>query len=260
MSFYVFLPLYAAAMAAWSRRGNGSSRRRLRGELVGIAGLFAVSQAYKAVVYAAPQRAQTGAGTWLPAQLDLFAMGMALALLSVWWSGQRGEPAVLRSRFMPVAAWVCALGFFSVVSTHAGLPRVPLWPATLAQIDARQLLYGAFAICLLLPAVFGPQEHSRVRAFLRSRPVVWVGIVSYGVYLWHETWLTVVLRWWHRPLFTTPFLPVTFIVLALTLVVAGASYRLVERPLQQLGRTPRPRLRHKEAPVAATAPVAAVEG
>jgi peptidoglycan/LPS O-acetylase OafA/YrhL len=243
VSFYLFLPLYALGLAAWSgRRGRqGGPGDRLRCEILGLVGLFALSQLYKVAVYAEPSRPQTGAGTWLPAQLDLFAFGMALAVASAWWSEHGEEPAVLGSRLMPAAAWIGALGTFWLVSTHAGLPRLPLYQATFAQAEDRQLLYGLFALFLLLPAVFGPQERGPVRALLRWRPIVWTGLVSYGIYLWHEAWVTEMLRWLHRPLFTVSFVGLTVGVLALTLVTAAASYVLVERPSQRLGRLPRPR-------------------
>ena len=38
-----------------------------------------------------------------------------------------------------------------------------------------------------------------VRAFLRWRPVAYTGLVSYGVYLWHEGWLDKWLIWANRP-------------------------------------------------------------
>jgi peptidoglycan/LPS O-acetylase OafA/YrhL len=100
----------------------------------------------------------------------------------------------------------------------------------------RQALYVAFALLLLIPAVFGPQDQSPVRRLLRSRPMVAIGLVSYGIYLWHETFITEVLRWIHRPLFTTSFLTLTLAAGALALLTAGASYLLIEQPFQRLGR------------------------
>ena len=83
---------------------------------------------------------------------------------------------------------------------------------------------------------------------LRSRPLVATGIVSYGIYLWHETWMLEVLKWVHRPLFTTSFLTLTLDVAVLSGVTATASYVLIEQPFQRLSRRRRP------DPAAATSP------
>ena len=111
----------------------------------------------------------------------------------------------------------------------------------------RQLLYGAFAFFLLIPAVFGPQDRGLIRRVLRSRPAVASGVVSYGIYLWHETWMLKILDWLHRPLFTTSFLKLTLRVTVLAVGSAALSYVLVEQPFQRLGR-------RRPAPPAPTGP------
>jgi peptidoglycan/LPS O-acetylase OafA/YrhL len=234
MSFYLFLPLYAWGVARWVRRRPPAAR--LRCELLGLVGLVVVSLAWKAIVFANPPGQQTGAAMWLPAQLDQFAVGMGLAVVSVWWSEHRTEPALLRGRWLPVVSWLFALCAFWAVSTQAGLPLSPVWTATFGQIMVRQSLYIAFALFLLIPAIFGPQDQSPVGRLLRSRPLVGIGLLSYGIYLWHEIFITEVLRWTHEPLFKTPFLTLTLAVGALALVAALASYVLVEQPFQRLGR------------------------
>ncbi len=235
MSFYLFLPLYAAAVSALARRG----RDRARTEVIGLGVLVVVSEVWKVVVFAHRSGQQTGAGTWLPAQLDLFAAGMLFALASVWWSGTRREPEILHRAWVPGASWAAALVCFWVVSTRIGLPRVPVYQSSLAQAIGRQLLYGAFAFFLLIPAVFGPQDRGLIRRALRSRPAVALGVVSYGIYLWHETWMLKILAWLHRPLFTTSFVKLTVGVAALAILSAAASYLLVEQPFQRLGRSRR---------------------
>jgi peptidoglycan/LPS O-acetylase OafA/YrhL len=234
MSFYLLLPVYAWGMAKWTRRRPLDAR--LRYEILGLIGLVAVSVVWKAIVFANPPGQQTGAAMWLPAQLDQFAVGMGLAVASVWWSEHRTEPAILNRRSLPVVSWLLALGAFWAVSTQAGLPLSPVWTATFGQIMVRQVLYIAFALFLLVPAVFGPQDQSSVRRLLRSRPLVGIGLLSYGIYLWHEIFITEVLRWTHQPLFKTPFVTLTLAVIALSLVTALASYVLVEQPFQRLGR------------------------
>jgi peptidoglycan/LPS O-acetylase OafA/YrhL len=95
---------------------------------------------------------------------------------------------------------------------------------------ARQLLYSATAFFLLLPAVFGPQDHGQVRRLLRSRVMVAGGLISYGVYLWHEGVLDV----WMRARDIEPFLgsfpPLLAVTVVGTLALATASYVVVEKP------------------------------
>src|SRR5204862_225100 len=54
---------------------------------------------------------------------------------------------------------------------------------------AHQILYGLTAFFLVVPAVFGPQERGVARRLLRSRVLTSIGIVSYGVFLWHYDWI-----------------------------------------------------------------------
>jgi peptidoglycan/LPS O-acetylase OafA/YrhL len=235
LSFYLFLPVYAALLARMGRR-RVEVAGRLADELVGVGLLFVVSLGWKAFVYATPTWPQTGAGTWLPAQLDLFALGMALAVASVWWSEHRRLPLVLGRRWMPMAAWSGALVAFWAVSTQAGLSRLPLFPATVQQIVARQWLYGLFAFLLILPAVFGPQDVGVVRKLLRSWPLTALGVVSYGVYLSHEVFIQEVRTWLHLRLFDASFWLLGLTVTALSVLAAAASYLLIERRCQRLGR------------------------
>jgi peptidoglycan/LPS O-acetylase OafA/YrhL len=234
MSFYLFLPLYAWGVAAWAR--GRPARVRLRCEILCLLLLVVISIVWRAIVFAHPSGQQTGAATWLPAQLDQFAVGMGLAVASVWWSDHRVEPAALRLRWLPAASWLLALVAFWAVSTQAGLPLLPIWTATFEQSVVRQSLYVAFALFLLIPAVFGPQDQGLIRRLLRSPPLVGIGLLSYGIYLWHEAFITKVLGWIHQPLFTSSFLTVTLGTAALTLAVALVSYVVVEQPFQRLGR------------------------
>jgi peptidoglycan/LPS O-acetylase OafA/YrhL len=246
MSFYLFLPLYAAVIGRFSRRG----RDRVRTESIGLVVLVVISEVWKIVLFAHKSGQQTGAGTWLPAQLDLFAAGMLFALLSVRWSAPPSaapasgvltrEPEVLGRPWVPGASWAAALVCYWVVSTRINLPRIPVYEATLGEAMGRQLLYCAFAFFLLIPAVFGPQDHGVIRRLLRSRPAVALGVISYGIYLWHETWMLKVLDWLHRPLFQTSFVKLTAAVAFLAIVSAALSYILVEQPFQRLGRRRRP--------------------
>ena len=53
---------------------------------------------------------------WLPAYLDLFALGMLLAILSVWFAEHRSEPRWLQHRLMPWVSWLLAAVSYWAVS------------------------------------------------------------------------------------------------------------------------------------------------
>ncbi len=71
--------------------------------------------------------------------------------------------------------------------------------------------------------------NSWVSALLSAPPLVGIGLISYGVYLWHypaAVYLRMRLPWYE----TAP------IVLALAFTVASISYFMIERPLQRYRR------------------------
>ncbi len=253
ISFYLFLPFYALAL---SRRGR-SAHRQLAVELAGVGVLIAISYGFrwwalnipwivvrngKIVAACAPNcltdpKFSSLMVTWLPAYFDLFALGMLLAVGSAWWSVRDGEPAWLSSRLLPYLSWGAALATYVVV-VHLPITRAPLYITTPGTNLLRQALYGVFAFCLLVPAVVGQGGRSAVRSFLSSRVMVGLGLVSYGIYIWHVNLADALVRWlgYQPQAAPLPLLAVT--VIGLTVAVAAASYVVVERPFLRL--KPRP--------------------
>ena len=125
---------------------------------------------------------------WLPSCFDLFALGMFLAVVSSWLAHRRSTPRWLWNPALPWVSWALALGMLWAVS-HLGVSRSPLEHNPPGRGLAQEVLYGLFAFFLLLPAVFGPQHTGTIRWVLRWKPVAALGVVSYGVYLWHQAWV-----------------------------------------------------------------------
>lgn len=71
-----------------------------------------------------------------------------------------------------------------------------------------------------------------VSPILDSTPMVWVGRRSYGIYLWHWPLLIIFEEVWGRSL---PEGTVPVITVAVSLVCAALSYRLVEKPIRAAG-------------------------
>jgi peptidoglycan/LPS O-acetylase OafA/YrhL len=248
VSFYIFLPLYAALMR---RIGAGRDREsRFRLELAMLVVLYGVSVAWRAAVYwAVPGNSAFAflGNFWLPANLDLFALGMGLAVVRTW-SEARGEPVPLLERIgrLDWLWWLLAAFTFHAVTFWIGLPD-NLTLVLGGKAFLRELLYSLAAFLLLLPAVFGPQDRGITRRFLQLRPMVYLGMISYGIYLWHQAFIEKVHRWggWaDNPLPNGPFLATLIPALALTIVVATLSWYLVEAPL----------LRRKDRPLFGRAP------
>jgi peptidoglycan/LPS O-acetylase OafA/YrhL len=229
MTFYLFLPLLAAVLVARWR----STANQLVRELVAVAVLVATSFWFR--IWALHQHGHL-AGTmpnWLPANLDLFGLGMFLAVTSAWLAETGRRPAWLWSPFLPTVSWAAAGATFWGVS-HLGIPLDPLYQISPDLNLVRQTLYGLFAFFLLLPAVYGPQERGVIRRVLQNRVVAAVGIISYGIYLWHQAWIQMFLRWSHDALFTIPFWDLFSAALALAVATAAGSYLLFERPILRL--------------------------
>ncbi|HEX5268065.1 MAG TPA: acyltransferase [Acidimicrobiales bacterium] len=229
MTFYLFLPLLAAAIAARRR----SMRNQMVREMVVLAAMVGISVGFRDW---ALHRHGHLAGTmadWLPANLDLFAFGMFLAVVSSWLAETGRTPRLLWNPLFPWVSWAAAGALLFWVS-HLGIPLGPLYRISPGLNLVRQALYAGFAFFLLLPAVFGPQDRGLIRLLLRNRVMVAVGIVSYGVYLWHQAWVSMFLRWSHDRLFTIPFWDLFGAVLALAVASAAGSYLLVERPILRL--------------------------
>lgn len=252
VSFYVFLPIFALALRSGS---TGSVERRLRREVVGVVVLIAASVAWKTLVLAVFDDRVGQLKTWLPWWLDLFGVGMLLAIGSVRTIELgRVTPLRLDRRWVPAVSWLGALGAFWLVSAGIGTPYRQ-FGIDFPHLIAVHYLYGLTALGLVLPAVFGPQdrESSHIRRFLTTRSVAYAGVISYGIYLWQEAWIDRFLVWSGQPAFTVyrgdvpfvwhtssyfsaPWLAFLLAIVGLTLAAATASWYLLERPVLRLKR------------------------
>lgn len=241
VTLYAFLPLWAWLMRRFPARNR---QRVLLLELLGCVLLIALSTIWKEVVLG-PENFLTGSGPWfyfaLPSYLDQFAIGMALAVLSVWWQG-KPLPAPLRplDRF-PGLSWVVA-GVALWVTTETVTRSGRLLGSTSVDVG-QQWLYAAIALFLILPCVFGDQRRGLLRKSLGLRPILWIGMVSYAVYLWH----TLVLQYlskWHVPgtvaraLHISPTLIWIPFGIGATLVIAALSWHLIEQPALRFAHLP----------------------
>jgi peptidoglycan/LPS O-acetylase OafA/YrhL len=152
---------------------------------------------------------------WLPAHLVWFAGGMMLATLQ---SMAVRCPAALA---IPLAVIL----FLVVCTPIAG--AITMGPVRLWEPITKNLLYAGIATLVVAPLVLG--GGGWFERVLGSRPMVWLGELSYEIFLLHVVVMAlvfgVVLDW---PLFTGS-LPWLFgLTLAITIPLAYALHRLTE--------------------------------
>ncbi len=233
VAFYLVLPLWAAG-AAWLAR-RLAARRAVAVETAALAAAAAGSLAFRYWVHTVDTSDPT-LGTidprihWLVANFHMFVPGMALAL-ALEWSRRRDRPfAVLEApRRHPMACWVGAAACFWVVATQLDL-GFGIGAASPGLGVTKEVLYVAVGFLVVLPVALAGATLPRSLRWLASRPMVALGMVSYGVYLWHEGVLDIYLDVFDVPTFTGSFPPALLFTLVFSVAAAAVSYVVVERP------------------------------
>ena len=211
--FYLFWPLLFIALMAftrnWTQRiavaGGGALLSAL---LMGI--LFTPGQDVTRVYY----------GT------DTHAFGLLLGVtLAFIWAGTRWLDHPAFTQFSPLIALGSAVGIVTLM-------------VTLDENSTFTFRGGLFLASLLTAVLIASllPENRFLLALAEARPVEWIGVRSYGIYLWH----------WPVFLMLTALFPSTApdstlswvirgLALVLTLAIAGWSFAYVEQPVRTLG-------------------------
>ena len=229
MTFYIFLPVWAFLLRRMPR--GTSDRRFVLSEALPLVAIFAVGLVWNltqverinGLVLFSPEVAA------LPRFLDHFALGMGLAVASVVLAERVRQPFLVRvveeRSWVP---WLVAIAGF-VVLANLGSNYIS------ADVEpVRHELRGLIALCVLAPAVFGATRAGFAQRVLGWPPLLWVGLVSYSLYLWHPaiaqkiiyTDLDESIGW---------FGPAVLVCIA-SIVVAAVSFYAIERPALRLGR------------------------
>lgn len=236
--FYILLPLYALLLARGLR--GRALRTQLRVEAVVLAVLAAGSLAARWASFADPSPdtvSSTVAGTFL-----WFALGMGLAVTSARWHDVAVEqrPGVLRLvARRPLLSWALALVVL-FACTRIGMPVLDLNGYDLSDWVVGYLLYGLVALFAAAPIMLGvPGAGGVPERLLTLRPIAWVGLISYGIFLWHHplTGKLVGVQDWTSH---GSFIIYTLVVLGIATACATVSYYVVERPILRFKDPRRP--------------------
>jgi len=223
--FYLTLLLLSLGLARACAR-LASRKQRVTLLATSTAALAAVSIAWKAWSFGVEHRPTTGSyTTWFgpAASCDVFAVGMAVAILVAALGDRR--PLGPRSRL------ALRLAALAIVALAFATRRAGTWPAVYFSTWCA-LGFGG----LVAAAALGPEQDRWGRA-LSSRPLLWLGAISYSIYLWHEP-IMLALSGWHGLVRQAPgaFLPDAVVVVVVSVLAGWLSYSLIERPGSQLGR------------------------
>ena len=263
--FYLVLPLIAWAVARFSQ---GSPRRMV----VGVLGVIAVALALREVdALLAVNRAALPAAfaPWIDlAQrvvigsqgkyLEVFGIGMLCGLIYTVLKRRAGaltSPRARLARLAGVALLALSLGVYllyapQVYERHNAILAqfyLALRPTDIEMITGPLVLgigYGA----LTLGALLAPRL---LRAPFEWWPLRFVGLISYSLYLWHESLINLIYPHLHIAGGVERGVAALAIGLLVAIPFAYVSYQLVERPFL--------RWRHSSRPRAEASPVIAVE-
>ncbi|SOJ56591.1 O-acetyltransferase OatA [Mycobacterium simulans] len=165
-AFYVSLPLLAYLLLVLISRRRWQPRLLL-GALVG---LTLISPVWLILVHT-DHWFPDGARLWLPTYLAWFLGGMMLAVLQA-----------MGVRCYAFAAIPLAIISYFIVSTPiAGAPTTS--PATLSEALVKTGFYAVIATLAVAPLALGDQGW--YWRLLASRPMVWLGEISYEIFLIH---------------------------------------------------------------------------
>jgi peptidoglycan/LPS O-acetylase OafA/YrhL len=186
------------------------------------------------LVFAAGARTwfeQPLAAEWLPAYLPWFLAGTALAACSV----DPGMRARLDGAARDLAGWwLLALGLFIAACTPITGPMGLVDAPTPAESALKCVLYGAVAVCVMFPLVFGPELEGPVRRWLATPVPKALGEISYGIFSIHMFVLLMGMEALGYEVFADRFWTVLGMTLVVTIPLAVLSYILFERRVMRL--------------------------
>jgi peptidoglycan/LPS O-acetylase OafA/YrhL len=207
VAFYIALPLLAYLLLAVL------CRRRWRPGLLlaGLGGLALLTPAWLVLVHSVDWLPD-GAKLWLPTYLVWFLGGMMLAAL---------QPLGVRA-YAFACVPLAVLCYFIASTPIAGAPTTS--PSELLAALFKAGFYAVIATLMVAPLALG--DRGLYARFLATRPMVFLGEISYEIFLIHlitmELVMVEIVRW---PVYTGSFIVVFVVTLVVTVPLAWLLHR-----------------------------------
>nr|WP_240163934.1 acyltransferase family protein [Mycolicibacterium sphagni] len=251
--YYLIWPVLIAAVAVLlaviaRRRGKTPTIVAVRRAVLVLAVLGTVGSAAEAILMssdAALNRVYFGTDT--RAQALLIGAAAAALLVRDWPAIMAGLP-LIHSRWVRWLAWGVPLAGVAVL---AAITHVATGSATEFH-NGLLIVVAVAAVAVIAPVAL--EQNGPVAWVLSTPPLVALGVISYGVYLWHWPVFLVLngerTDWSGSALFAARC--------AVTLVLAVGSWWLIERPVRRWRPVHVPQLRLAAATMATAVAVAIV--
>jgi peptidoglycan/LPS O-acetylase OafA/YrhL len=211
-SFYVVLPVLAYLLFVVI------SRRRWRPKLVVgvLVAMTLISPAWLILVHTF-RLFPDGARLWLPTYLAWFLGGMLLTVLA--------EMGVRCYAFMAIP--LAVISYFIASTPIAGAPTTS--PAALAEALVKTASYAVIAVLAVAPLALGGAAQGWYSRVLASRPMVWLGEISYEIFLVHLVTMEFAMVYIVRAhVYTGSMLYLYVATMALTIPIAWLLHRVTK--------------------------------
>jgi peptidoglycan/LPS O-acetylase OafA/YrhL len=180
---------------------------------------------------------------------------MILSVVSVWAQVEVNPDGPVNRFCRTVAAsggtcWLLAGLVFAIACTPVAGP-VGIAVSTVWDTETKTALYAIIGLVLVAPAALQPARETRTSRVLGNRVMRFLGKISYGVYLWQFLLIIGFFNLlhlkdgFHQSYSAIQVAGLLIAVGAITVVVAAASYFVIEGPAQRLyGLVPQTAPRH----------------
>ena len=233
--FYLSLPWIAILIRAYTQ--NKTTKAVVRNLFGCLIAFYASAYVFRVVFHQVQLKHFETHAILLPAHFDTFALGMLVSAgvvtLQVFPHLMGIQTKLVR--MSPVFFLISGATWFW--STQIGW-ALELGTSRFRIVLLGYFLYGIASAFFVIPFCLGPGT-SRISKLFGSRLFVWMGTISYGMYLWHFLFLD--------GDFANTYLPYKVYDMAIaarflitspgTIAFASVSYYLIERPcLRALSR------------------------
>lgn len=223
VQFYVLLPLIALGMYGLSRRVRPGVAAALMALLFATMSIscYVLSTKHSLSVIPVASTALFNYSA-MPYWIGVFGSGIGCSMLYVYVTKVARNPISWQPLLRPACTVAGALGVlfplaFAIVPPLRTLPALDLW-------------FGVAYAGLLLGVLFGAKPF---RAVFTSRPVRFVGLISYSFYIWHRVVLHAIAPHLRVGGFWLNVVVLFLVGTLLSVCVSYLSYQAFERPFIQ---------------------------